>query len=217
MNSSIATKEDMAVFETHAYLKWKSLMNRVEHSKDYIDVKVDERWLDFSSFETWLLDQDYEEGWHLDKDLLSIETIIYGPDTCIMIPHEVNTAIKRPKVKGDGLPGRVWEVYINNSVKYKATHSNDILGYFDNIEAASKEALKYKAFDIIEISKNYDGPIKDALVIYADNLASGKIPYRNYGAISMGSFENMDEGYKAARIDFVNRYNNNFDLWESSK
>ncbi len=175
----IATDKDLEVFQTHAYGKWKSLMNRVEHSQNYTDVQIAEEWLLFDNFKVWLDGQDYEDGWHLDKDLLSIDNLIYGPDTCIMIPPEVNLAIKRPKIKNDGLPTGVCETFINNKKIYKAVFSGGIIGYFDDVDSAFSEYLKYKSKEIIVLAEMQSvKKIKESLIVYANNLASGNIKTR---------------------------------------
>lgn len=89
---------------------WRSLIQRCysdkaqERQKTYIGVTVCEEWKCFQNFAEW-----YEENWkpymntnwHLDKDILFKGNKIYSPETCCLIPQEINTLfIKCDKVRG---------------------------------------------------------------------------------------------------------------------
>ena len=58
----------------------------------YIGCTVCQEWLNFSIFESWVLQQDHE-GCSLDKDLLCQGNKIYSPATCIFVPQALNALL----------------------------------------------------------------------------------------------------------------------------
>lgn len=63
-------------------------------------------WHEFQPFAVWYEAQYKEEGWHLDKDILSQNNVkIYSPTTCVVVPPSVNaffsvyTRIKSPSAR----------------------------------------------------------------------------------------------------------------------
>ncbi|PSW06057.1 hypothetical protein [Photobacterium lipolyticum] len=84
-----------------AYEAWSGMLKRCyckksqERRPTYAGVEVDERWHNFQVFAKWYYSQDWR-GKELDKDLLtSGSKKRYGPDTCVLISPENNTAINR--------------------------------------------------------------------------------------------------------------------------
>lgn len=77
------------------YSKWGSMLKRCYSPTSllkrptYTGCSVDESWLSFMCFRSWLLTQDWE-GNHLDKDLLIEGNTVYSDSTCLLIPQEVN-------------------------------------------------------------------------------------------------------------------------------
>lgn len=57
----------------------------------YKKVTICDDWYYFENFKKWH-DNHYIEGYHMDKDILSIGEgdLIYSPDRCIFIPKELN-------------------------------------------------------------------------------------------------------------------------------
>ena len=80
---------------------WLDLLRRCfpksEHEKrqcqSYLNVKFYEPWLKFSNFKLWF-DENYIEGYVLDKDLLSNGIKMYSPSTCCFIPKELNNILQ---------------------------------------------------------------------------------------------------------------------------
>ncbi|WP_347367996.1 hypothetical protein [Vibrio vulnificus] len=87
------------------------------HSKypTYIGCTVDDRWLIYSQFKHWF-DQNYIEGYDLDKDFLSTTNKHYSPDTCVFIPKQLNRFILTGQHSKQGLPMGV--VKHGGSVKF---------------------------------------------------------------------------------------------------
>lgn len=74
-------------FYKEAYQHWYNMHYRVDHNKNYTNVSICNEWYAFSNFYDWF-EPNYENGWQLDKDLLS--GYIYSPSTCLFVPNEVN-------------------------------------------------------------------------------------------------------------------------------
>jgi len=85
---------------THkAYSAWNSMIRRCYqdtsmHYRFYgaKGVTVDESWHNFQTFAEWFIPR-YKEGFQLDKDLLGGGLKIYSPDTCCLLPAELNSLI----------------------------------------------------------------------------------------------------------------------------
>lgn len=79
------------ISETPPYKKWCDMINRCYNReyKCYIDCIVCDDWHNFSNFKRWF-DENYIDGYELDKDLLSEGRKIYSPETCCFLPKEIN-------------------------------------------------------------------------------------------------------------------------------
>ena len=133
------------------YRTWLGMLTRVYDESQrhkhptYKDVSVHKDWLNFQTFGKWF-EENYINGWDIDKDLLSGESKIYGPDTCVFIPPSLNNFMTN--VKSDNTSGRVgvswhkrdcvWQanIRIDNKLKY--------LGSFNDLEKASDTYKKYR-------------------------------------------------------------------------
>lgn len=57
----------------------------------YKNVTVCDEWHNFQTFAKWFYEEsNYQDGWHLDKDLLSEDCKVYSPKTAIFMPKELN-------------------------------------------------------------------------------------------------------------------------------
>ena len=56
----------------------------------YINCSVSKEWIYLSNFREWF-NENYIEGYQLDKDLLFPGNKVYGPDTCVFIPGNINS------------------------------------------------------------------------------------------------------------------------------
>jgi hypothetical protein len=87
---------------TVVYLKWSNMLERCYseeyHKKQptYIGCSVDERWHNFQVFAKWF-EENYIEGYELDKDILLKGNKIYSPETCCFVPKEINLLFKGHK------------------------------------------------------------------------------------------------------------------------
>lgn len=100
------------------YLRWKALINRCYNIKDnkYSSygkkgIKVCEEWKNFQNFAKWIEENNkYNIDIALDKDVIAninhLEGKIYSPETCLLIPHNINGFLA-----GDGVTCGVSRVF----------------------------------------------------------------------------------------------------------
>lgn len=88
------------------YSKWYSMIKRCYNEEElrkhpsYIDCTVCDEWLYFSNFKKWF-DENYIEGYQLDKDILVKGNKVYSPETCCFVPLEINILFtKRQNQRG---------------------------------------------------------------------------------------------------------------------
>lgn len=91
------------------YNRWSGMLERCYSHKhnqahpSYRETTVDNRWLSFMKFKSWMEKQNWKDR-ALDKDLLMPGNQKYAPYTCLFIPKELNNLIRPIRVKSDGLP-----------------------------------------------------------------------------------------------------------------
>lgn len=105
-----------------AYSVWTKMLRRCydtesKQHKDYSDCSVSEKFSSFEHFSTWYLSQvgSDKNNWQLDKDLLIKGNRLYSEDTCCLVPHEINSLLKR---------------YTKNSVTCKGVYYDKKLSKF---------------------------------------------------------------------------------------
>lgn len=109
---------------TRPYSTWGNVMERCYSSRykaikpSYADVVADPRFHHFQEFAEWAVRQAGHDifGWHLDKDIMVKGNRIYGPDTCVYVPWEINTIFSKVyKKKANNLPRGV---FLDESGRY---------------------------------------------------------------------------------------------------
>lgn len=86
------------------YVLWKDMLKRCFSEKyqtrrpTYIGCSVSDNFLNYSYFYDWCQEQigfgNIDEkgcSWHLDKDLLFVGNKVYSENTCVFVPHEINS------------------------------------------------------------------------------------------------------------------------------
>lgn len=108
-----------------SYSTWHSMIRRCysevyhKNKPTYVGTTVEEKWLRLSVFNSWF-ENNYIEGWQLDKDLLSNFGKLYSESTCCFLPNDVNCALKFD-IKDSGLPAGV--SFKTENSKYVAQYS----------------------------------------------------------------------------------------------
>ena len=89
-----------------AYQAWSNMLTRGYSKKyknertTYKDVTVCEEWHNFQNFAKWF-EENYIEGWHLDKDILVKGNKVYSEGACCFVPPEINNLFtKADRIRG---------------------------------------------------------------------------------------------------------------------
>lgn len=94
---------DYAVCKTNAYVAWCDMLRRCYSEKyhkkkpTYKGCSVCDEWLLFSNFKRWF-DENYIDGYVLDKDILLKNNKVYSPDTCCFVPKCINSLLTNRKM-----------------------------------------------------------------------------------------------------------------------
>lgn len=77
-----------------AYSVWADMINRCYGGRlryeCYKGCKVSEQWLTASKFKVWF-DAHFVKGWRLDKDFKVPGNKLYSEQTCLFLPHAINS------------------------------------------------------------------------------------------------------------------------------
>ena len=157
-----------------AYVMWDGMLRRCYGTRklqSYIGCSVCEEWHYFSNFKKWFNEHkdEYHKGYHLDKDILSKGNKVYSPDTCCLVPQEINKLItkeKRDKKKKNtpigvslSVRGRCVRYHAYVSIMGKRLN----LGYFTDEKEAFHAYKEAKEKHIQEMATKYfnEGKITD--------------------------------------------------------
>ena len=141
-----------------------------EKHPTYKGCKVCKEWNNYQEFAKWDNENYYEVGnerMELDKDILCKGNKIYSPDTCIYVPHSINSLfVKRDNERGE-YPIGVRKM--RNKFEARLTKGNEQmhLGLYSTPEEAFQVYKHAKEQYIKEVAEKY----------------KGKIPYRLYEAL----------------------------------
>lgn len=95
-------KTKVGVSHTEEYTKCGSMLTRCYSDKyiknqNYIDCYVCDEWKNYQNFAKWYSEHKYvlskDDSLELDKDIKVIGNKIYSPDTCLLLPHRLNTIV----------------------------------------------------------------------------------------------------------------------------
>ena len=146
-----------------AFISWKNMIRRIYNgygrfAKCYENCVICEEWLDYGVFKNWYENQrgcglKYE----LDKDLLG-NGKLYSPETCCLLPRELNRMISDRKTKNRELPTGV----VKSGKKYYAhyvmgTSEKKLvrIGGFNTPEEASNAYKAFRKKRIAETAQSY--------------------------------------------------------------
>lgn len=127
----------------NSYYTWAGMIRRCYSEEyktkhpTYYNAKVCKEWLCYENFEKWYDENYYEidnEKMCLDKDILVKGNKIYSPETCIFIPHLINSFLTKSDMKRGKYPiGVSFYKRYNKYVSYCTINSKrKTIGYFEN-------------------------------------------------------------------------------------
>ena len=120
------------------YIIWKGMLDRVYGSKELEAYKfciVSEEFLNYSYFHKWYnLQVGCHQGFQLDKDILCEKEKVYAPDTCVLVPSEINMFFaKAGSDRGEYPVGVSWDKWMK---QFKCSYNNGtvdkVVTYHDN-------------------------------------------------------------------------------------
>lgn len=163
---------------TRVYNVWHNMIKRCYNHKyhekqpTYINCSANEGWHDFQNFGCWDKDNYYkieDERMELDKDILCKHNKIYSPNTCIYVPHAINSLFtKSDKSRGESVIGTSLykgkyqvQCWLINPKTGKS--KREYLGRYETQEKAFEVYKYYKEKNIKMVADYYKGKIPDEL------------------------------------------------------
>lgn len=157
--------------ETEEYQAWKGMIyrcfdkNTKERQPTYKDAECCKEWLCYENFYEWLHSQEnfdnlYNKSrWNVDKDIFVKGNKIYSPNTCCLVPMNVNSLfLKKDNYRGD-LPigvkrsGKSFMARCSNPI----TENREYLGSYSTSLFAFQAYKNYKEDLIKQIAQiEYD-------------------------------------------------------------
>lgn len=137
---------------------WMRMLHRCYDEKvhkerpTYKGCLVDECWHNYQVFAKWF-DDNYTDGFVLDKDILIKNNRIYSPETCCFVPQEINGLFTKTNAKRGKYPIGVKKEGDRFRADMSYKKNSTYLGAFDTPEEAfqayktAKEVLIKKVAD----------------------------------------------------------------------
>ena len=148
-----------------SYTYWYSLIRRcysvteLEKHPSYRSTVVCKEWHNFQNFGYWF-EQNYIEGWQLDKDILIRGSLIYSAENCCFVPQEINKLFtKRQNDRGDypiGVSKKGDKFLSQVSINGKRIH----IGSFNTPEEAFQAYKQVKEAYIKEVADKWKDQIE---------------------------------------------------------
>ena len=152
---------------TQAYKTWTGIIDRCyrpgheEKFKAYADCSVCEEWKYFSNFKKWF-DENYIEGFDIDKDILIKGNKVYSPEACSFVPRIINLLFAKNKKRKSNLPrGVKYRKYGNRySAEISIEGKIKFIGYFKDVDSAAEAYNQARKEYILEIAEKYKDKLK---------------------------------------------------------
>lgn len=153
--------------ESLEYRVWRSMIRRCYSPKAqvrdymYAGCTVNDDWHNFQNFAEWYTNHEFSGlGYDLDKDLLIQGNKIYSPNTCCLLPKELNGII-HAKNKSSGLVGTTFH---KQTGKWQAQLKNNgrqiFLGLFESQTEAHSVYIAEKEAYVRERAEYWRGSIE---------------------------------------------------------
>lgn len=155
------------------YQIWQGMLGRSYSKKcqiiqpTYIGCSVHRDWHNLQIFGKWFED-NYIDGWDLDKDLLFKGNKIYSKETCVFIPSRLNRFLSTSRLNNtSGFTG----VYINRSssinpwvAEIKIDGKNKHIGSFNTKEEANEIYKKARKIEVEKLKVYYKDTIDNNIL-----------------------------------------------------
>lgn len=144
--------------QTKVYGVWSQMLQRCYSEKQqikqptYVGCFIDKRWHNFQVFAKWF-EENYKEGFALDKDILFKGNKIYSPETCCFVPQELNNLIIKNDKRRGKYPLGVSKNGSGFAARANINGEGINLGYFKTPEKAFEAYKKAKEKEIKDTAK----------------------------------------------------------------
>ena len=150
---------------TPEYRTWDCMLRRCYSSinsraKTYSDVEVCEEWYNFQNFAKWY-EENYVDGWVMDKDIICPDCRLYSPETCRFIPEDINNIFKGNNRTLTGLPRGVYPKDGGYQCSMSKFGKNEYLGYYKTVEEAHETYIKHKTQYLKDVAEKWKGIISE--------------------------------------------------------
>jgi len=146
-----------------AYNTWKCMLercyseSRLERHPSYIGCEVSEEWKYYPNFLKFYED-NYREGYQLDKDLLIQNNKIYSKETCRFVPQTINLLILQRTADRGQLP--IGVNYKRGSkrpyqVRIRVLGKSKYIGIFSTPEEAFYAYKEFKEAHVKEVAEGF--------------------------------------------------------------
>lgn len=147
--------------QTKEYITWSNMLKRCFDDKykkknlTYKNVSCCDKWLIYENFYEWLHSQENFDkwlngsGWDLDKDILVKGNKVYSPETCCLVPNNVNKLFAKCNISGSYKRKDRYEVYCNNPFLNKMEY----LGVYSSKKESSYAYKSYKEKIIKQVAQ----------------------------------------------------------------
>lgn len=143
---------------TKEYNTWNNMLKRCYSEKvkkirpTYKNVTCCDEWLYYPNFYEWLHSQENFDKWvtldksAIDKDILVKGNKLYSPETCCLVPNNINTLfVKCDELRGDYPIGVYYDSKCNCYIAQCCENAEgNYIGYYHNCIDAFNAYKKYK-------------------------------------------------------------------------
>lgn len=155
------------------YTAWYGMLTRCfsfgyqEKYPTYKGCTIHPEWIRYSAFHGWA-SAHHRDGMHLDKDILVPGNKHYSPDTCVFIPHWLNSFVSNMKKKQRDLPMGVHRSRKRFGARFGCRDTGVFIGSFVTAEEAGAAYMAYRGPEIAKRIKIYqDSEHSDDRVVNA--------------------------------------------------
>lgn len=144
-----------------AYFVWTAILyrcytqNRTPNYASYEGCYICEDWKSFSNFLKWF-NENYVEGYAIDKDILCKGNKCYCPEYCVFVPQSINNVILTKKRSDHQLPIGVYKTPNGTySVKLRKYGKSVTIGTLNNTSEAFAAYKSAKEAYIKDVANKY--------------------------------------------------------------
>jgi hypothetical protein len=171
---------DMNTVPRYIHIKWVNMLKRcydiltLERCNTYIGCEVCEEWHNLQNFYKWYKENEWTQSVVLEceKDILT-NNKIYSPQTCVLVPHDINMMFTHFTDKPQGLPqGIVCNEHTNfrYNVGFHKNGKRQAFGTYNTLQEAQKvlqlEKQKYLREKLLKYKNEIPQNLYDMLYNY---------------------------------------------------